>query len=989
MAKFRVRARAVDMLGRQQIAGVPTAIHELFKNAHDAYADRVEVDYFRSDQLFVLRDDGLGMTKEDFETKWLTIGTESKVGANTQLGQNPMTVDGPPRAIMGEKGIGRLAIAAIGPQVLVVSRAIREGVLKAPVVSLVNWGLFEVPGLDLESIDIPVVEIEQGSFPDAAELRLLIARVRSNVDELNLPNEYRHRIHAELDVLDFDPNDLAENLGRPGLRGDGHGTNFMICPVTPILSDDIDSGTDDSASPLEKMLLGFSNTMMPGRPEPVIVAEFRDHHEHGTDEIIAGSAFFTPDEFEEADHHIEGSFDEYGQFDGLVSVYKRSSVPHAIQWPRSTGRPTECGPFRIKFAYVQGRPNDSRLPPADWAVISSKLNRIGGLYVYRDGIRILPYGNSDYDFLNIERRRTKSAQDWFFSYRRIFGAVEISHADNESLVEKAGREGFRANRAYREFTDILENFFERLAIDFFRPTSVFGQEFNTLKEQLSKEAALLAKREKNTRKRRRELNDEMTRFFEALERGAPSSQADAIREVLVAHIAGALSADEADRSAQLLLDAELNARSAARELVESYTLRRPRGIGLNKGQERDWMAYVANMKKLSLEVFGPLEADIDRLVSEASAAVSGALDRRRRITASLEARRQSATGVTSRLRRQVQEQVSQLSREVDDSLKSSVARLTSDIELTFVELGRTDTAAASEHELADLQRLWEQRVDETTASTRDLLEGLRDQLEHLVGAVREQETLDATTAALESEAEALKGQLDTYVELAQVGMALGIVQHEFSNTVRGIRNAIRKLRPWAAGTPALEGLERELRTGFNHLDTYLNLFTPMSRRLNRDKVELSGEEIRKYLDEVFGDRMERHHVTIRATEQFDSKTVSGFASTFLPSFVNLIDNAIYWLQTEPSDDRWIQLDADDEGFLVSNSGPGIEARIADRIFEFGETTKPGGRGMGLYLSREALRKEGFDLQLGELVTGRGPVFKIIARSSEAQGQGEE
>ena len=42
MARFRTRARTVDMLGRQQIAGIPTAISELFKNAHDAYADHVE-----------------------------------------------------------------------------------------------------------------------------------------------------------------------------------------------------------------------------------------------------------------------------------------------------------------------------------------------------------------------------------------------------------------------------------------------------------------------------------------------------------------------------------------------------------------------------------------------------------------------------------------------------------------------------------------------------------------------------------------------------------------------------------------------------------------------------------------------------------------------------------------------------------------------------------------------------------------------------------
>ena len=80
MATFSVSARTVDMLGRQQIAGIPTAISELFKNAHDAYARNVEVDYFRDDGLFVLRDDGLGMTREDFERRWLTLGTDSKIG---------------------------------------------------------------------------------------------------------------------------------------------------------------------------------------------------------------------------------------------------------------------------------------------------------------------------------------------------------------------------------------------------------------------------------------------------------------------------------------------------------------------------------------------------------------------------------------------------------------------------------------------------------------------------------------------------------------------------------------------------------------------------------------------------------------------------------------------------------------------------------------------------------------------------------------------
>ncbi len=85
MPNFRTSARTVDMLGRQQIAGIPTAISELFKNAHDAYATRVEADYYRPEQLLVLRDDGLGMTPNDIVERWLVLGTDSKVGNGGEL----------------------------------------------------------------------------------------------------------------------------------------------------------------------------------------------------------------------------------------------------------------------------------------------------------------------------------------------------------------------------------------------------------------------------------------------------------------------------------------------------------------------------------------------------------------------------------------------------------------------------------------------------------------------------------------------------------------------------------------------------------------------------------------------------------------------------------------------------------------------------------------------------------------------------------------
>jgi len=169
MAKFRTRARTVDMLGRQQIAGIPTAISELFKNAHDAYAKHVEVDYYRSDGLFVLRDDGLGMTRSDFEKRWLTIGTESKLDTKVGIELPPVDPNQRPRPILGEKGIGRLSIAAIGPQVLILTRAKRENGLHDLVASYIHWGIFECPGVDLEDIDIPIRTFNEGKLPSKTE----------------------------------------------------------------------------------------------------------------------------------------------------------------------------------------------------------------------------------------------------------------------------------------------------------------------------------------------------------------------------------------------------------------------------------------------------------------------------------------------------------------------------------------------------------------------------------------------------------------------------------------------------------------------------------------------------------------------------------------------------------------------------------------------------------------------------------------------------
>src|ERR1700754_2031392 len=226
MAKFRVRARTVDMLGRQQIAGIPTAISELFKNAHDAYARNVDVDYFRRENLFLLRDDGLGMTKEDFELRWLTLGTESKIGS-VAIKPPPKDPDQPSRPTLGEKGIGRLAVAIIGPQVLILSRARRERLpLDKIVAAYIHWGLFELPGINLDDGDV----------------QKLVQESLANLDKISdaLDRKVVKELRAEIASFKVNPAEWAQALGAPALTGNGSGTHFYIQPADSIINDDID-----------------------------------------------------------------------------------------------------------------------------------------------------------------------------------------------------------------------------------------------------------------------------------------------------------------------------------------------------------------------------------------------------------------------------------------------------------------------------------------------------------------------------------------------------------------------------------------------------------------------------------------------------------------------------------------------------------------------------------------------------------------------------
>ena len=954
------------MLGRQQIADASTAISELFKNAHDAYADNVEVDFFRSDGLLVIRDDGIGMTSDEFESNWLVLGTDSKVSSTAGV-QSYRPPGKPERAIMGEKGIGRLAIAFLGPQVLVLTRSAQDEGNYNLVMCYIHWGLFEQPALNLDDVEIPISYISGGQLPSHHDVAELLNENAKNIERLEkrFPQCDLHSILEDLSDFQVDPRDFEESVGGLSLAENQNGTHFYIAPSNETILADIKSEKNTRTKEFSKCLLGFCNsTFWEDGPPPIKTAFRFWSTDNSYEDLIASNEFFTKKDLSLSDQFVSGEIDEYGQFKGTVRVYDRNYSDHVISWKEGGGKPTACGPFKVEFGYLQGFQRESMADPEDWALLDRKLTQIGGLYVYRDRIRILPYGNSDVDWLNIEQRRNKGMAYYFFSYRRLYGAVCITKEKNAKLREKAGREGFQKDKAYRHLKGVLENLFIQLAADFFRKEAPLGDYFQERKDELDRLERARRKREQQTTTKRSNLADALNVFFARVNEDMPETEIAALRQQVQHRMKVASEMKDPDLASQELLDAEREANQKLAALRERYYIARPRGVGLTKQLTRDWEIYQRELARIENEIFAPYTKEIGETLGTMAEQAQIYIDQRRRLQDLVQ---QVADKQNSKMRTEakaLKETTGQASRAAINTTRFALKELRDAIEAVKNDLAHRDLIDLPPEAIEEIRSAYQQRIDtvasknaETLGSARELLAGIAESLEHSM----ESSQLDMAEA-METELQSLREQADADEELVQLGLAVAVINHEFVAAIKMIRNQLRELSSWAKVNDDLLPIYQEIRTNFDHLDAHLNLFTPLQRRLYRKRIDIHGREIAHYVRALFSVRFDRHHIKFNATQDFLDSQAHSFPSTIYPVFVNIIDNFIFWLKDKPGE-RLITLDYTDSVYHIENNGPPIQKRDADAIFEQGFSRKPGGRGLGLYISRKVLQKEGMTLEL--------------------------
>lgn len=176
--KFRISSALKDLLGRELITDKFVAVFELVKNASDAQASQVCIEFVASadgvDERIVIRDNGCGMNAKDIVEKWLFVGYSEKRGEGASADYRARL--NAQRYLAGAKGVGRFSCDRLGRKLRMITRRYGEAYNTVEV----NWGDFEKDSLkEFGKVDIehsesqvsPSDAFEQGTVIEITSLR--------------------------------------------------------------------------------------------------------------------------------------------------------------------------------------------------------------------------------------------------------------------------------------------------------------------------------------------------------------------------------------------------------------------------------------------------------------------------------------------------------------------------------------------------------------------------------------------------------------------------------------------------------------------------------------------------------------------------------------------------------------------------------------------------------------------------------------------------
>jgi signal transduction histidine kinase len=428
--KFKPSARLQFILAEELVSDPNVAVLEFVKNAYDADATDVLIDFEltrdRASSRILIADDGTGMNREEFERNWMHPGYSAKVNAGT----TPRS-----RVPVGEKGLGRMAAGRLGETLDVYTR---DGPNEPWLHTHFRWSDFDDMTRDIGQVlirwddetDPPAENLGRGTIIEIKGLKMKwdarvpgrrvkgrsttrLGRLRQDLELLLLPltvggQEFEVRLEHDSEL----PEDVAGKVEPPTMQLLDYLYEFEV----------------------KRGRQGWKLR--------------RAVHRSAEIARITGEKVKTVETVLQDELADEVDLDASGPFTG--SFYY---APHSGKQLKSLGAPT-------------------------------------GVRIYRDDARIDPYGDFEDDWLGASTRKAVRQGHAPIQPNSLYGVVKISKEHNPSLNPLANREGLIENDALAAFLTVCRGefgaFSKRIQREYLDPQWRDNQEREKRQDALDK-----------------------------------------------------------------------------------------------------------------------------------------------------------------------------------------------------------------------------------------------------------------------------------------------------------------------------------------------------------------------------------------------------------------------------------------------------------------------------------------------------------------------
>lgn len=395
---FKPKARIIKTIGEELISNDNVAVVELVKNSYDAESPIVEITF---NGIVKERFDGKKIKKYIDKTNASIIILDEGKGMDFNTIQSawmePATNfkkkkenQNTKRKFTGEKGIGRFASAKLASRLELITRQKDS----EEIIVYFNWDDFSDEDNYLENINIHW-EIRQPTEIKESGTILKLIGLSDDWDEEKI-------------------REMRVTLSR------------LLNPIVPV----------------EDFLI---NVNIPS----------------GLDKNLNG-IIERPETLNKPDYYIKGHITEKGRPDEFLFFSKSIGKEEQLIFTekdfllKDPQRQSVAGKFSFEFR-VWNRDDLKKLSKEINSTVKNikkDLDDLSGISIYRDNIRVLPYGNKNNDWVSLDIRRVNNPT-LRLSNNQIVGYIAIGLDANPLLKDQSNREGIVESQALKDIREFI------------------------------------------------------------------------------------------------------------------------------------------------------------------------------------------------------------------------------------------------------------------------------------------------------------------------------------------------------------------------------------------------------------------------------------------------------------------------------------------------------------------------------------------------------